>query len=171
MYPKTLTLTERLSLANQFRILSKLENDSEYYALKAEILENGLTGLYGKVFNELSEEIDNKTCDETHSIFQMFMNISNALLELKEEEKNSLNIEKLTFQGFDANNDKHYSYAHFMIDKLGRYEHYEEFKKNSHTTASIGIYRKMIKVYNQIISKDKIRIELTFEDLKALSSS
>jgi len=50
MIPKTLTITERQILANQFRILSKLEDDTEYYEKRAEIVENGYTGQYGEVF-------------------------------------------------------------------------------------------------------------------------
>ena len=168
MIPKKLTITERQILANQFRILSKLEDETEYYEKKAEIVENGYTGQYGEVFNVDQEEMDYNYCTETHDILNMFRYISNTIPNLTEEEKASLNLNKLTFEGFDGNNDEHYHYTRFMIEKQGKWAEHKELYLNSHNSMTISNYRKMLLVCKKVL--DSKRYDLNFEDLKELIS-
>ena len=169
MIPKTLTITERQILANQFRILSKLEDDTEYYEKRAEIVENGYTGQYGEVFLVDQEETDYNICRETHDILNMFRYISNSIPNLTDEERESLNLDKLTFKGFDANNDEHYHYASFMIEKLGKWAEHKEMYLNSHNSMTISAYRKMLPVYKKVL--DSNRYDFNFDDLKDLISA
>lgn len=115
MIPKTLTIIQRQILINQFKILSKLEDDSGYYEKRAEILENGYTGLYDEIFLFKQEEIDYNICKETFDILNMFKNISNSIMELTDEQSKLLDLNKLIFKGFNINNNKHYEYMNFII--------------------------------------------------------
>jgi uncharacterized protein YfbU (UPF0304 family) len=169
MIPTTLTITERQILANQFRILSKLEDDTEYYEKRAEIVESGFTGQYGAVFFVDQEETDYNVCRETHDILNMFRYISNAIANLTDEERESLDLDKLTFKGFDANNDDHYGYTSFMIEKLRKWHEYKEMDLNSHNSQTISAYLKMLPVYKNVL--DSNRYDLNFDDLKDLISA
>mgnify|MGYP001296411787 CR=1 FL=1 len=62
MVLKTLSITERQILANQFKILSKLEDDNEFYERKVEILEEGYTGQYREIFVVSEKEISYDIC-------------------------------------------------------------------------------------------------------------
>ncbi|MEN8913014.1 MAG: YfbU family protein [Polaribacter sp.] len=166
MIPKTLTITERQILANQFRILSRLENETEHYEKKAEIVENGFTGQYGEVFEVDQEEMEYNYCIETHDILNMFRYISNAIQNLTKKEKESLDLNKLTFEGFDGNNDEHYHYTSFMIEKQGKWKEHDKLYLNSHNSMTISNYRKMLPIYKKVI--DSKRFHLNFEDLNEL---
>ena len=168
MVLKTLSITERQILANQFKILSKLEDDNEFYERKVEILEEGYTGQYREIFVVSEKEISYDICIETHDILTMFRGISNAIPSLNDEQIESLDFYKLHFKGFDANQDKHYYYARFMIEGQGKWPEYRELYLNSHNSNTILEYRKMLTVYKKIIRSN--RYEFTFDDLKKFNS-
>jgi len=99
----------------------------------------------------------------------MFRYISNSIPNLTDEERESLNLDKLTFKGFDANNDEHYHYASFMIEKLGKWAEHKEMYLNSHNSMTISAYRKMLPVYKKVL--DSNRYDFNFDDLKDLISA
>jgi len=154
MEVNSLTVTERAILANQYKIFSLLDkkNAKEYLA-NAEIFENGFTGLYEEVFENISDEISVEVCQETNDILTMFKYIRKAIHNLKKNEKQKLNLDKIRFDGFDADNDEHYYFAKFMIKKKHFYEHFSSAKMNSQSLASIRRYRKMLPVYKSILDK------------------
>jgi len=145
-----MTQVQRTILINQNRILSKLTNDGSYDTI-ADLLDSGYTGQYHRALvsdEETSEEI----CRETTDILQMYRVIRNSFAELSEEEQATLEMDKISFQGFD-NHESHYHYACFMIEKLDLWAEYEGQDIDSHSGASIIKYRRMLEIYNRHYGK------------------
>ena len=159
MIPKKLTIIERQILANQFKILANLEEDSEYYETKVEILERGFTGEYHEVFNVHSDEVDYETCRETSEILNMYRRINNAIAELTDEEKAEMDLERIAFQGFDANNNSHYHYMSFMVEKLNKWQEHNGNYLNSHSEIPLMKYRKMLEYQNSVLSGNKFDLD------------
>jgi len=157
-----LSKAERQILVNQYRILSAVNEDSEYYDLKANILEQGYTGRYSEVFT-IHEEIPEDICDETDEILNMYRRINNAITQLSSEEKDSLNLEKLKFEGFDGNNDPHYHYMTFMVENMDLWQEYNEVYLNSHSQFPLTKYRKMLEYQKALLEQGKY--DLDKEDL------
>lgn len=160
MLPKTLTIVERQILSNQFRILSKLEEDErEYYETKAEILENGYTGKYNEIFTVDHEETPIDICHETGDILNMYRHINGAILNLSPEEKAELNLERIAFEGFDGNNDPHYAYTYFMVEKMNLWREHQNMDLNSHNSLSIGKYKRMLAYVKERQAKAKYSLD------------
>ncbi|HMJ47872.1 MAG TPA: YfbU family protein [Ferruginibacter sp.] len=147
------SLSERAMLANQFRILSLLQpNEAESYDEKAEIFESGYSGLYSEALSNIdTDEISDEICTETHDILTMFRYIKNAKERLSAAELAGLDLPKIKFEGFDGNNDPHYHFAIFMIEKQKKYEEHDPNGLNSHSMTSMIKYRKMLPVYKEIL--------------------
>jgi len=160
-----LTMPERAILSNQNRILSILDPEhAEEYNHLADIAEEGYPYFYGNLISNISRETPLDICEETTSILNMYRGINNSIARLTEDEKTKLDLEKLKFEGFDANNDKHYHFMSFAVDKCDLYVEYKEKYYNSHDIQTIDKYRKMLKIYNSV----DVKHSLTFEDLKNL---
>ncbi|MCB2379823.1 YfbU family protein [Hymenobacter sp. BT635] len=160
--------TERVQLINQFRILALLDDSQRKdYEMQAEILERGYIGLYHKIFDVLSEEVPESTVRETYDILTMFRVLENAVALLPAEERSQFTFE---FQGFDGNNDPHYSIAEFLIEKLGLYRELHGQDINSHHSYSIEIYRRMLAEFNAQ-QKEQITRVLPLESLKAIQAA
>jgi uncharacterized protein YfbU (UPF0304 family) len=162
-----LSPTERLILANQYKILAQTEAegmDTSTYENKAEILLRGYTGLYHMVFDSLSEEEPESVTDEVHDILSMFQTIEGATSSLSDEQKQQLNMSKLTFSGFDGNNDDHYHQTRFMINNLDYYEGLG-YDINSHTSSSLPRYRRQLAVFKTLTG------ELSISDLNQIAAA
>lgn len=154
--PESLTVTERLSFANQYRMLMQTASDEGYklhYQNLAEIFERGYTGLYHLAFDNVWDETTLTECHETTEIMQMFWQIDNAKEQLTPEEATELGIDKLTFTGFDGNNGGHYGYANFEAKQDGKWDTYGGSVPNSHSSLSIEIYRDMLPIYRDVIKE------------------
>lgn len=68
----TLTLQERLLLANQLRILQCLEPNKDDYKTHIEIIENGYEYLYDRLTNALHDPPERDVAPEVHDVFNMF---------------------------------------------------------------------------------------------------
>lgn len=173
MKPESLTIVERQILANQFKILSKLSEEDSYeskdYEKKAEIIENGYTGEYSEVFNVHSEEVSAEICYETNEILNMYRRINNAIATLTEDEKINLDLEKIKFEGFDANNDSHYYYAKYMIENLDKWQEHKEMHLNSHSQFPLIKYKKMLSIQEEAFQENKY--DLNFNDLQKMINS
>ncbi|UOK41166.1 MULTISPECIES: YfbU family protein [Flavobacterium] len=165
MIPETLTVAERQILVNQFKILSII-GDNNNYETKIEILENGYTEQYFEVFDVATEEIPMAICEETSQILQMFRRINDAVHLLSEEEKGLLDLEKLKFEGFDANNDPHYHYMTFLVDRMNLWKEYKGMYLNSHSSFPMSKYRKMLEYQYYLLDNDQY--DLNKEDLKCM---
>lgn len=158
MIPTTLTIIERQILSNQFKILSKIaemseegEYEAQEYLRKSEIAENGYSGEYHEVFDVDSDEIPFEICEETSKILNMFRRINNAISELNDDEKAELNLKKISFEGFDGNNDPHYHYMSYIVNHLEKWGEYKDSYLNSHSSFTIQKYRKMLATHDRLL--------------------
>lgn len=161
-----MTPAERQSLVNQFRILALLDEDNRAsHEVNAQILEDGHAGLYSHVFAHLSDSSSAEVGAETHNILTMFRAIENGAAALPAHEREQLDMDELTFSGFDGNNDDHFSFATFIIEKMGLYQELRAADLNSHSSSSLPKYRGMLAVFN---ARSAGRT-LTFEQLQQLA--
>jgi len=166
MIPETLSIVERQILANQFKILSKITDQTEEYEIKLEILENGYTEQYYEIFEVDTEEIPVEICEETSQILNMYRRINNALDTFSEDEKELLDLEKIKFEGFDAHNDTHYYYMNFMVKRMNLWREYKSEYLNSHSPLSLLKYRKMLEYQNYLLDNDQY--DLNKEDINCM---
>ncbi|WP_407157694.1 YfbU family protein [Bradyrhizobium sp. STM 3557] len=141
-----LSLYERASLANQYRIRSRLEGD-EKLGKFAEILERGYVTLYPRVFEWISDETAEGVGEEVEDIFAMYRALERAYEAGKEPPAAAFHPR---FDGFDGNNDPHFGIAGFLIDDLGLWAEQRERPRNSHSRSTLGIYRKMLTIWNEL---------------------
>jgi uncharacterized protein YfbU (UPF0304 family) len=166
-----LTELERLMLMNQYRILASLDESNSYqHTQYADILQRGHVGLYGDMFDSLSEGSSEEDLNEVDDILTMFNFIDNALEALAPEQRQQLDLKKLSFSGFDGNHDKHYSIARFLIEKMDRFQEYAGQQLNSHTSSSLPKYRKMLSVFNKA-REGHFGSDLTLEDLQKIAAA
>lgn len=163
MIPETLSIVERQILANQFRILSKIGNDTQNYETKIEILENGYTEMYYEVFDLNTEEIPIEICEETTQILHMYERISNLISTLSEEEKAEFDLDKIKFEGFNARTDLHYHYMTFIVDTVDLWSDYKGTNLNSRSESQLSKYRRMLEY--QIFLLDNDQYDLKKENL------
>jgi uncharacterized protein YfbU (UPF0304 family) len=143
---KTVALTkvERLMLVNQFRSLQAANKDDEhmrhYYRRMEEIFERGYVRLYNEAFSDLSDEVSIEISEEVLAILDMHR----ALLRSLGEKPDPAYIEKVKFQGFDANNEGEYlPFAKFFQQHPDRPSYEELYIFNSHHP-TLPRYRKML---------------------------
>jgi len=164
-----LTVTERAILANQFRILSKFEDeDKEYLMKKVEILERGFEWHYDYAVNASNETISVELGNETMDILDMFRQVDAYIEQLPANDRDQLNLDALTFKGFDASNDSHYYFADFIINKDERYAERKGMQLNSHSSLCLKKYRAMLPVYKDLRSGGH---HLNLEDLLVLQEA
>lgn len=142
-----LTLTERLILANQYKILSNIDTKfADNYDSQLKIVEGGFEGLYPTLFEHISKTNHDKSIvDETYAILEMYRNIEPGISNSKVP-----GAVKLKFQGFDANNDDHYLIMSILTGDMGLYAEYEDFDFNSHSSYSLEMYRKLLPKYKSL---------------------
>lgn len=170
MIPKQLSIVERQILANQFEILSKLCGEDEYgaedFEKKSEIVKYGYTSEYSEIFDVHTEEVPYEICRETNEILNMYRRIQNAIATLSDEEKLQLDLDRIRFEGFDANNNSHYHYAKYMIEKLDKWQEHKEMYLNSHSEFPLMKYKKMLQIQEEAFSAQ--RYDLSFQDLQKM---
>lgn len=166
MIPETLTVVERQILANQFRILSKTEGNADFYETKAAILELGCTEKYNDVFDVSIEEIPFEICEETSQILNMYRRINTTISQLPNAVQETMNLDIIKFEGFDANHDSHYHYMTFMVDKMNLWEEYKGTYLNSYCQFQLSKYRKMLGYQNHLLENDQY--DLKKDDLTYL---
>lgn len=93
---------------------------------------------------------------ETLDILDMWWFIETRCASLSDEDKARLKKEAtpfdadVRFPGFDGNNEhEHLGIAHFLINKMGRYEIFKGHYLNSHFPSIEG-YRRMLSVFKPI---------------------
>ncbi|HYG47781.1 MAG TPA: YfbU family protein [Allosphingosinicella sp.] len=146
--PIQLTPGERLiavMLADMMEHL-KVESDVDPRQIKDLLFSNNdwalplaVGGLFG------GEGPTDHQIEETYAILDMWRGIEAALAQLAEEEKAGLDLDQFKFEGFDANNDKHYFLTKTLVE-LGRYSERDPVI-NSHSSSSLEHYRVMLERY------------------------
>jgi uncharacterized protein YfbU (UPF0304 family) len=157
-----LTQIERLLLANQFRILARLDSDDAERCTKmVEILECGYAREYPLLVRGFSKELSARTSEEVVDILHMHRDLHDGYIAL--EDKSGIGADEVSFEGFDGNSEgEHLGYASFLIHRLG---HWQEFSNagdglNSHHP-TLHRYRPMLARWKA--SADQHR--LTREDI------
>lgn len=88
--------------------------------------------------------------EETCSILDMYRRLSGSLKDLSEADRKRIEKDAypfgdyLKYQGFDGNNDDHCGVVDHLVRQLGLYEEINA-DLNSHSSATIGQYRKMLQ--------------------------
>jgi uncharacterized protein YfbU (UPF0304 family) len=159
--PRTLSRLERLTLANQFKILAALHPDEgEDYTDLATIFERGYSYLYDRAFQSMSSEVTRDTSQEVFDILSMHRTLFDSVQRL--QDKCDLE-ERIKFYGFDANNEsEHLSFAKFFTKDGRTFEEVKVF--NSHMP-TLQRYRRMLQAWKSLGPPEK---ELTNEEVEAV---
>jgi uncharacterized protein YfbU (UPF0304 family) len=145
-----LSMTERLILSNQFRILEKLfPNESESYSAFQKVLENGYEMHYSEMFQNIDEEtMPREQSKEILDILSMYQDMQDCYDKLSD--KSGIDPNQLTFPGFDGNNEADLlGYARYYIEELGRYNRLRIIYLNSHHP-TINMYRRMLDEWREV---------------------
>lgn len=136
----------RLVISNQLEILKYLNPDrAGDYDLQQDIIRSGYTSRYSEVFSELSEnEADANMQEEVWDILGMFR----ALHYARKRGWSPSDPDAATYEGFDANHDPHQWFAGHLLDKSRLFGELAP-NKNSHSSASLPKYRRMLKAWKQ----------------------
>jgi uncharacterized protein len=79
--------------------------------------------------------------EETVAIYKMFQHLQRSEAEITGEIKDTVH------SGFDGNNDTHFGVARVLVDKLQRFEDLKGVNTNSHSSGTLGNYRRMLGRY------------------------
>lgn len=165
--PTTLTEKERVYLSLQFSILEKLYPEYENYRQSRIIVERGYVKHYRDLFEVLDEELPVEHSKFVLDVLEMYRGLIFSALELKDTDI----LKKVTFKGFDYNDDiesRMANYARFFVFDLDRYD---EIKENSN--GDFSSHRPMINEYERMLSiwqelKSELRYHLGEEDIELI---
>jgi uncharacterized protein YfbU (UPF0304 family) len=128
----------------------------------------GLKWQYGGLFNAKDE--DPPEVRETCDILDMFRLLTPSYDKLSASDKKRVQTEahpfgsSVKFEGFDANNDPHYGISTHLVGQLKRYDEVP-LGLNSHSSASLGRYRRMLKAYRPLLADGYPREGLTADQI------
>ncbi len=148
-----LSLTERVIIANQFKILEKLYPDeAEYYSNHRKALECGYKLHYADIVENFYDEMSEEECREVIDILDMYRALTNSYNRLPD--KTGIDEDKIRFDGFDGNDEtSQYLYTQYYIVDLDRYNELTYGQKhpdlNSHGHR-LGKYRTMLAAWKSI---------------------
>ncbi|MCJ1959900.1 YfbU family protein [Novosphingobium mangrovi (ex Hu et al. 2023)] len=120
-------------------IKSALANQDEW------AIEWKCPGIFG------GDPTEQEVIDETCKILTMWRVIDNSIDQIPEEQLPELPDEYLRqFEGFDLNNDPHYSVAEVLIEQLDRFQERAGMGLNSHSSGSLPRYRALLERFDAI---------------------
>lgn len=147
-----LSKKDRIILANQYKILSKLDVDSsEKYEELVEILENG----YEIFYNQIGGWISNDHPEEDGRFVLDILDLYRAIDDLKRKTKDDriLNHIYSIFRGFDGNNEaEELSFCRFLVIKQGKFQ---EQKKYLLENDYFNSHVPMMDKYRAMLEKSK----------------
>lgn len=147
-----LTRMERITLINQYRILSFLDKDSkDYYDEVIDILSNGYEIFYSQIDQWVSEDMPVSDCKFVLDVLDMYRAIFDYIKNNPKDKEVSKHV-RAKFIGFDGNTETNYmGFASFLINKQGKFAEQREGKKgkdcNSHCPM-VHTYTKMLEMWN-----------------------
>lgn len=143
----SLSKIERLNLANQYMILSKLDNGmAEEYAMRAQIFERGYTSLYHVALDDIWDEAADEMQQEVQNILWLHRLMLNTARDLKDPDLSK----RVKFYGFDGNNESgHLGYAHFYCEAPNPNRYTDLQIRNSHHQ-TLDRYRLMLNAWRQM---------------------
>jgi uncharacterized protein YfbU (UPF0304 family) len=152
--PRSLTIIERLQLANQFALLEKLDpHEKEHYAMCREVLTDGYTAFYGEVFQGIGEELPEEHCQFVYDVLDMHRDLTGSYEALTD--KAGIDPFLVSFRGFDGNNEVELMGFLRFLKEQGRWsETLEKCGLNSHCP-TVERYRAMLRIWKPIRDKYK----------------
>lgn len=154
-----LSITERVILSNQFLILEKLDPDqAETYAANHKALKGGYSLHYEWMIDGFEKELSADECEEVLEIMRMYSILKLSFDQL--EDKNEINKERITFQGFDQNNERRRMfYVRYILRDLGRYEELNNRGDFNSHLPMLRKYKRMLAAWNDINNKHRLTKE------------
>lgn len=153
MKPSSISLIERLILAQQSRILAAVDpKQREDHIFVAEVFENGFTDFYEEAFTAITPEFGKEGSDYVRSIMGIYLDIQYSYdNKLTEEERKDVGT--VTFPGFDGNDTQDIYRARFARFCMNRGQ-YESLRcmgsdLNSHMPVEQK-YTSMIRRYEEM---------------------
>jgi len=149
----SLSLKERLALANQYRILAALHpNEREHYLGHVEALQSGYELHYPAMVEAFDSGLGKEDCSEVLDILQMYDDLAYSYDALAD--KDGLTEVDVTFPGFDGNNETaRMAYARYFVVDLDRYARLKATARktgfNSHFPA-MARYRRMLPAHRRL---------------------
>ncbi|HDR8155557.1 TPA: YfbU family protein [Bacillus cereus] len=164
---ETLSKRERLILANQYDILSRLaeeEYEKKEFEDLRDIFTSGYTRYYSLATEHFSDEVNQEECKFVVDVLDLYRDLYYSR-EHSAEARDAINENDVLFKGFDLNDEiesKYYSFYKFLVDQLGRYGEIKELieagKIESYNSHGFGPSMKkleaMIAKRNGIINRD-----------------
>ena len=141
---------ERLILANQYRILVRLDKENAgTYANWQKALEEGYPAAYSQIFDDIYDGLTEEDCEFVVDVMSMY----EALQRTFETHGQTSDLKQsdVSFPGFDGNNETMFmAYARFVQRNEGRFDYLHASSKdlNSHFP-SIEVYQRMLEVWRQ----------------------
>lgn len=183
MMKETLSMKDRLMIANQYEILSRVTND-EYEKKQFENLRDIFISGYSKYYSIatewFSEEMNPEECKFVVRVLDLYRDLYFSWSR-NEEAKKKIDEDEVLFKGFDVNDNvevKYFSLYKFLVEQLERYSEIKVFMKEgkiedfkSHGFGpSMNTLKTMIQKHDEIkTSKDFRRSDdLTFEEIKEI---
>lgn len=164
----TLSLTERIILANQLRILEAVVPDeAKDYAHMREALTSGYELDYGKLSRSFDDDVMTvDQCQEVWQILEMHRAMVFSYRDLKD--KTGIDPVDVQFGGFDGNEEtKQFGYYRYIRDENKYGELTPPDEGNSHCP-TLGRYRRMLRAFNQIRENKTGRDKLTADEIKTV---
>lgn len=163
-----LSKKDRLILFNQYEILKNLNPDEKkYYETNQEIIQEGFVYDYHLLDSFLYEETPASVSEFVYEVLQMYRCIRDSYHNYDEKDKEEFEKLDPKFRGFDGNEEsEYYTYACFLLEKLGKYEESYEGGKidtNSHCNM-VDEYKEMILRWKEVRSSKYG--SLTIEQIK-----
>ena len=181
--PYTINNTNRLILRNTELLLSYCESieedEREFHAQNASILDKGYTAEYHQIFAPLLPEIPNSQCNELFDILDMFRMLRASYNNLTDEEKAKIEERDISFRGFDYNDSRESALSSY-VEYLFENDRYIELKEplsrfsddgNSHHP-NIDMYRRMNRCFSPIMRKHILSPDLLdLQEIKQVVSA
>jgi uncharacterized protein YfbU (UPF0304 family) len=163
-----LTRTERWILANQYRILAKLEpENAATWRGYAEALERGYANVIDRLSTHiLRDDTNHRESDEVDEILAMFEALQRSYRTL--EDSFGIDQWRVGFPGFDPGSEADYlGYAQFALSREGRYP-------NLAKEGDLATPSPMLKHYRRMLDEWKHRGgagQLDHDDIVAILSA
>jgi uncharacterized protein YfbU (UPF0304 family) len=168
----TLTPLERLTLANQFRMLEKLDlENADEYKKNRDIIVNGYTIQYDEVLTEIDDEMSVEECRYVYDVLNMYRALIRSYEDLKD--KKDLTSDNVKFRGFDANEEsKQWAFTKHLQEEGMWEETLKGVDVNNHGSISKSRYPKMLKrfepIWEQLLASHSGNFDLTAEQIKEI---
>lgn len=180
---KSLTIKERLILANQYDILAKLTDDDhekKHFENLREVFTSGYSLYYSLATEWFSEEVSENECRFVTDVLNLYR-VLYFSWSRNDEMKEVIDEKDVLFNGFDLNDSqevKYYSFYKFLVEQLDRYSEIKDLMNegkikdfNSHgSPPSMDSLSNMILKLKEINNrKQTVSYEdLTIDEVKAI---